>query len=195
MLDEEALEGNIDENPSSEKYCWCVRHRPNVDQALVVFAIHAAGSNFNLLDRFLIHDAGPGHSGDDLFNKTDLETEAKQEEYRNIYEQAGYPVMFGVPMKSGVDAVRDYLRGKTTILAGQTSGVGKSSLTNLLQPEAAMRLGASVRGDQAGQTHHPSRGTCSVWRRKRISWIRRDFLPCIWKRSEPPGSEGLFPGV
>ena len=76
------------------------------------------------------------------FNKTDLETEAKQEEYRNIYEQAGYPVMFvSTYEKSGVDAVRDYLRGKTTILAGP-SGVGKSSLTNLLQPEAAMETGS-----------------------------------------------------
>ena len=89
------------------------------------------------------------------FNKTDLETEEKQREYRNIYEQAGYPVMFvSTYEKSGVEAVRDYLRGKTTILAGP-SGVGKSSLTNLLQPEAAMETGSISEKDQAWKAYHP----------------------------------------
>ena len=141
VLDEEALEGNIDEILPRKN----VLVRPasaNVDQALVVFAITQPDPNFNLLDRFLIMMLAQDIPVTICFNKTDLETEAKQEEYRNIYEQAGYPVMFvSTYEKSGVDAVRDYLRGKTTILAGP-SGVGKSSLTNLLQPEAAMETGS-----------------------------------------------------
>lgn len=141
VLDEEALDGNIDEILPRKN----VLVRPasaNVDQALVVFAITQPDPNFNLLDRFLIMMLAQDIPVTICFNKTDLETEAKQEEYRNIYEQAGYPVMFvSTYEKSGVDAVRDYLRGKTTILAGP-SGVGKSSLTNLLQPEAAMETGS-----------------------------------------------------
>ena len=141
VLDEEALEGNIDEILPRTN----VLVRPasaNVDQALVVFAITQPDPNFNLLDRFLIMMLAQDIPVTICFNKTDLETEEKQREYRNIYEQAGYPVMFvSTYEKSGVEAVRDYLRGKTTILAGP-SGVGKSSLTNLLQPEAAMETGS-----------------------------------------------------
>ncbi len=141
VLDEEALEGNIDEILPRTN----VLVRPasaNVDQALVLFALTQPSPNLNLLDRFLIMMLAQDIPVTICFNKTDLETEEKQREYRNIYEQAGYPVMFvSTYEKSGVEAVRDYLRGKTTILAGP-SGVGKSSLTNLLQPEAAMETGS-----------------------------------------------------
>ncbi len=140
VLDEEAREGNIDEILPRKN----VLVRPasaNVDQALVVFAITQPDPNFNLLDRFLIMMLAQDIPVMICFNKTDLETQEKQEAYRKIYEQAGYPVMFvSTYEKNGIDAVRDYLRGKTTILAGP-SGVGKSSLTNLLQPEAAMETG------------------------------------------------------
>ena len=141
VLDETALEGNIDKILPRKN----VLIRPasaNVDQALVVFAITQPDPNFNLLDRFLIMMLAQDIPVTICFNKTDLENGAKQQEYRSIYEQAGYPVMFvSTYEKSGVEAVRDYLRGKTTILAGP-SGVGKSSLTNLLQPEAAMETGS-----------------------------------------------------
>ena len=114
----------------------------NVDQALVIFSVHEPEPNFHLLNRFLITMEQQEIPVIICFNKTDLENGAKQQEYRSIYEQAGYPVMFvSTYEKSGVEAVRDYLRGKTTILAGP-SGVGKSSLTNLLQPEAAMETGS-----------------------------------------------------
>ena len=114
----------------------------NVDQAFVIFAMENPKPNFMLLDRFLIMMLAQDIPVTICFNKTDLENGAKQQEYRSIYEQAGYPVMFvSTYEKSGVEAVRDYLRGKTTILAGP-SGVGKSSLTNLLQPEAAMETGS-----------------------------------------------------
>lgn len=93
VLDEEALEGNIDEILPRTN----VLVRPasaNVDQALVVFAITQPDPNFNLLDRFLIMMLAQDIPVTICFNKTDLETEEKQREYRNIYEQAGYPVMF-----------------------------------------------------------------------------------------------------
>lgn len=60
---------------------------------------------------------------------------------RGIYGPAGYPVLrLSTYTGEGLAEVRERLRGRTTVLAGP-SGVGKSSLTNLLLPEARMETG------------------------------------------------------
>ncbi len=150
VLDEEALEGNIDQILPRRN----VLVRPasaNVDQALVVFAIARPEPNLNLLDRFLIMMEAQEIPVTICFNKIDLAHEGKREEYESIYKGAGYPVMFvSVLHDSGVEQLRGFLRGKTTILAGP-SGVGKSSLTNLLQPEASMETGAISEKIQRGK--------------------------------------------
>ena len=75
------------------------------------------------------------------FNKVDLADDNVMEHYRSIYEPAGYPVMFlSTYDQVGIGMVKEYLRGKTTALAGP-SGVGKSSLTNQILPEAQMETG------------------------------------------------------
>lgn len=141
VLDEAGGEGNIDEILPRKN----VLVRPasaNVDQALVVFAITQPEPNLNLLDRFLIMMMAQDIPVTICFNKTDLSGGEKQETYRRIYERAGYPVMFTSAYEdAGIEQIRSFLRGKTTILAGP-SGVGKSSLTNILQPEAAMETGS-----------------------------------------------------
>lgn len=140
LLDEARQEGNIDTILPRKN----VLVRPasaNVDQALVVFSITQPDPNLNLLDRFLIMMLEQKIPVTICFNKMDLEAAGKQEEFRAIYEKAGYPVMFSSTYdETGMEAIRAFLRGKTTILAGP-SGVGKSSLTNLLLPEAAMETG------------------------------------------------------
>lgn len=150
VLDEETLEGNIDEILPRKN----VLIRPasaNVDQALVVFAMTQPEPNLNLLDRFLVMMMAQEIPVTICFNKTDLLETNKQDEYRTIYEKAGYDVMFvSTYEKQGTEAVREFLRGKTTILAGP-SGVGKSSLTNLLQPEAEMETGKISEKIQRGK--------------------------------------------
>ena len=149
ILDEQDREGSIEEILPRKN----VLIRPasaNVDQALVVFAVTQPEPNLNLLDRFLIMMMAQEIPVTICFNKTDLGSQ-RREEYRQIYETAGYPVMFlSTYEQTGVEAVRRFLRGKTTILAGP-SGVGKSSLTNLLQPEAAMETGSISRKIQRGK--------------------------------------------
>lgn len=141
VLDEEKLEGNIDEI-LPRKNALIRPASANVDQALVVFSIMQPDPNLNLLDRFLIMMMAQEIPVTICFNKVDLHSEERREEYRRIYEKAGYSVLFtSTYEKEGIEAVRDLLRGRTTILAGP-SGVGKSSLTNLIQPEAAMETGS-----------------------------------------------------
>lgn len=113
----------------------------NIHQALVVFALADPEPNLNLLDRYLVLMERSHIPATVLFNKTDLAGEDVRDRYRKIYEAAGYPVMFAsTGTDVGTGQVRDFLRGKTTVLAGP-SGVGKSSLTNLLMPDANMETG------------------------------------------------------
>ena len=113
----------------------------NIDQALVIFSITHPEPNLNLLDRFLVMMGIQGVPVTICFNKVDLGDEDLVETYRKIYETAGYRVAFiSTYEETGLEQVRKILRGKTTVLAGP-SGVGKSSLTNCIQPCAAMETG------------------------------------------------------
>ena len=55
------------------------------------------------------------------------------------YENAGYPVLLtSAETGEGIEKVREYLKGKTSVFAGQ-SGVGKSSMLNALRPELELK--------------------------------------------------------
>lgn len=141
ILDEAAGEGNIT--------CLLPRRteliRPavaNVDQALVIFAAARPKPNLGLLDRFLIMMDRQSVRTIICFNKKD---EASAEELARlgaIYGGCGSRVLFiSAAGKEGTEEVRELLRGHTTTVAGP-SGVGKSTLINLLVPEAEMETGA-----------------------------------------------------
>ncbi len=113
----------------------------NVDQAFVVFAVREPDPNLNLLDRFLVMMETEGIPCHVCFNKADLDGEGG-ERLCGLYEKAGYPArLLSTYTEEGLSGLRSLLRGKTTVMAGP-SGVGKSSLMNLLHPEAGMETGA-----------------------------------------------------
>ena len=150
ILDEEAGEGNIDEI-LPRKNALVRPAAANVDQALVLFALIQPSPNLNLLDRFLVMMAMEKIPVVICFNKADLGDGAMEEEYKKIYEGAGYEVHFiSARTDLGMDQVRELLRGRTTVLAGP-SGVGKSSLTNRIQPEASMETGGISRKIERGK--------------------------------------------
>ena len=136
VLDEKEGTGNIDAIlPRKNKLI-----RPavsNVDQAVVVFAVTEPLPNLNLLDRFLVMMERQEIPVIICFNKIDLEIE----ELRAIYGPAGYTLHFiSTYEAAGLEKLHELIAGKTTVLAGP-SGVGKSSITNFLQPEARMETG------------------------------------------------------
>ncbi len=113
----------------------------NIDQVLLVFAVVKPNPHYNLLDRFLVMMEDKLLPVILCFNKTDIATDAQIEELRTIYGRCGYPTVFtSVQEEENISRIREMLKGKTTAIAGP-SGVGKSSIINLLQPEAQMETG------------------------------------------------------
>ena len=113
----------------------------NVDQALLVCAIREPEFHPNLLDRFLILMSRQNMPVLVCFNKTDLAEDGEAERLCRIYRDCGADVY--VTQASNprtLEALREALTGKTTVLAGP-SGVGKSTIMNAMQPEAAMEVG------------------------------------------------------
>ena len=140
VLDEKEGTGNIDAIlPRKNKLI-----RPavsNVDQAVVVFAVTEPLPNLNLLDRFLVMMERQEIPVIICFNKIDLSGGKEIEELRAIYGPAGYTLHFiSTYEAAGLEKLHELIAGKTTVLAGP-SGVGKTSITNFLQPEARMETG------------------------------------------------------
>lgn len=123
----------------------------NVDQTLIVFATAAPAPNFNLLDRFLLMMKKQNIPVIICFNKTDLVEKQELEEYMQIYKDSGYLIIGASTYEEhGMDAIRHILDNKTTALAGP-SGVGKSSIMNLLNPDANMETGDISRKIERGK--------------------------------------------
>lgn len=113
----------------------------NIDQALVIFAAAKPNPNFNLLDRFLIMMERQGVDTLICFNKKDIVDSNELKKLEETYEHCGYHVIFtSAKQNEGIDEIRNLLEGKTTTVAGP-SGVGKSSIINILQPDASMETG------------------------------------------------------
>lgn len=138
VIDEEKKTGNLIE--IGERKNTLIRPAvANVDQALVIFAVSKPNPNLGLLDRFLVTMARQNLSTIICFNKVDLQEECS--DLKHIYEKSGCKVMFtSTKTGEGVEEVRRLLQGKTTTVAGP-SGVGKSSMINLLHPHAEMEVG------------------------------------------------------
>lgn len=141
VIDEKEKKGNVVE--VLERKNELIRPAvSNIDQALVIFAAAKPDPNFNLLDRFLIMMERQGIDTIICFNKKDIVTEEKIEQLKNTYVNCGYKIVFtSTKQKDGLRDIESLIKGKTTALAGP-SGVGKSSIINILQPNAAMQTGA-----------------------------------------------------
>ena len=141
IIDEKEAKGNVIE--ILERKNELIRPAvSNIDQALVIFAAAKPEPNFNLLDRFLIMMERQGVDTIICFNKKDIITQDEVKKLKDNYVNSGYKIVFtSTKQPDGVKEIEDLIKGKTTAVAGP-SGVGKSSIINILQPKADMETGA-----------------------------------------------------
>lgn len=112
----------------------------NVDCFIVVFAAAKPKPNFSIIDKFLIMAEKSDMDAVICVNKCDLAKEEDLAAISSIYGNI-YPVVFvSAKTGQGMDVLQGYLKGKRAAFAGP-SGVGKSTITNLIIPEANMETG------------------------------------------------------
>ena len=125
----------------------------NVDQALLVITVSKPETSTTFIDRFLASAEAYRVPVILIFNKTDLLTPDElhyQQMMIQLYETVGYECRaISAQTGEGVEALRDLLQGKITLLSGN-SGVGKSTLINRLIPHANLRTADISDAHQTG---------------------------------------------
>lgn len=115
----------------------------NVDQAFLVVTVAHPETATTFIDRFLASAEAYSVPVVLVFNKTDLlsdEERRYQELMVRLYETVGYECrQVSAATGEGTDDLRTLLGDRVTLLSGN-SGVGKSSLLNLLIPGAGARV-------------------------------------------------------
>lgn len=111
----------------------------NVDQVVILIAAAKPEPRLRLLDRLLVQAESNDLSILIVVNKTDLVEPGFAEELFKDYVAAGYDVLFSSVKESlAIDEVSARVCGRGSVITGP-SGVGKSSMLNLLQPGVELR--------------------------------------------------------
>ncbi|RTR35538.1 ribosome small subunit-dependent GTPase A [Robertmurraya yapensis] len=130
----------------------------NVDQAILIFSAVEPDFSTTLLDRFLVLIEFNRIRPIICVSKIDLTTEEERnriEAYAADYEKAGYKVILTSSVtEDGIKQLLPLLEGGISVFAGQ-SGVGKSSLLNVLKPD--LELETNEISTHLGRGKHTTR--------------------------------------
>jgi ribosome biogenesis GTPase len=130
----------------------------NPDQVMFVFAIHQPEPHRRMLDRFIILaelQEIPIHI---VVTKLDLDGIDGSRPAREVFAEyeRSFPVHYvSIKTGEGMDELLDALQGKVSAVAGP-SGVGKSSVLNLLDPVSEREVGDV--SDATGKGRHTTVG-------------------------------------
>ena len=113
----------------------------NIDQAVIVFAAQKPDINMKLLQRLLVYSEYSNIYSIICINKIDLDDKSDYKDVVRMLESIPYPVIeTSVKMNIGITELKDTLKDKITVFAG-SSGVGKSSLLNSIEPGLGLKIG------------------------------------------------------
>src|SRR5690606_19009877 len=109
----------------------------NIDQAVLVATIAWPVTTTTFIDRYLASAEAYRIPVLIVFNKTDLYTKeenTRMHELIAVYSKIGYSCLATSATKNqGIEKLKNELKGKSNVINGH-SGVGKSTLINLVQP-------------------------------------------------------------
>ena len=110
----------------------------NIDQAFLMITLNNPPTSTTFIDRFLIAAEAYRIPVNMIFNKLDsynMDDFAEMKYLADTYREIGYTcVGTSVVNERNIDQVMELMKDKTSLFAGH-SGVGKSSLINLIAPE------------------------------------------------------------
>lgn len=116
----------------------------NVDQAWLMISMTLPRTQTPFIDRFLVSTEAYRIPVIILFNKTDLYGASEKEEMehlKSVYTDIGYRCMqMSLQTREGVKEVKEEMKGKVNVISGN-SGVGKSTLINVLEPAIRLKIG------------------------------------------------------
>jgi len=131
----------------------------NIDQILVVAAPEPA-LDIDLINRYFVAAEMTDIPPVLIINKIDLLSDtalAKLKTRFQAYDDIGYSVIYATTKRAhGLDDLLAHLRDKTSIFVGQ-SGVGKSSLIQVLLPEEELRT--NTLSESSGEGRHTTTTT------------------------------------
>ena len=114
----------------------------NLDQSILVATLKEPKTSQGFIDRFLVASEMYHVPSLIVFNKSDLYKKKemdKYEQWKDMYESIGYKVfLVSAENNTGLTELKKQLKDKTTLISGH-SGVGKSSLLNIILPELELK--------------------------------------------------------
>ncbi|MFO7670763.1 MAG: ribosome small subunit-dependent GTPase A [Bacteroidales bacterium] len=126
----------------------------NVDLAWLMVTVISPRTFTAFIDRFLVSAEAYRLPVIILFNKIDLygaKEMHEMEELQQVYSRVGYrSLRLSLQTKEGLEEVRQEMKGKLNVIAGN-SGVGKSTLINILDPAFRLKTGDLSDSHQTGK--------------------------------------------
>ena len=126
----------------------------NIDQAVLVATLSAPVTTTTFIDRYLASAEAYRVPVLILFNKTDLygaEESEQLESLISLYAGIGYNCLTAsAKTLEGIGELKDALKGRTNVINGH-SGVGKSTLINIIEPGLNLKTGEISEYHQTGK--------------------------------------------